>query len=375
LVRLHGVDAGSKSQLIARPVLQMSRRVTIVLRVVAGLIGGTLVLELVLRVFATPGFVPVPRIAADSFGAPAVVHRQIEEGVAAARFTKFGARLTGNLPLRSRPPVVILGDSYVVAEQVEDGETMGAELERIARANGLPLDVRQYGWSGASPAQYLYVADEARHRWGPRRVIELTDNDLDFNALMLASPRLRVDSTGAARIVGAPIDTSPLPPRKSVLVMLLRHRWENVRRRLPRFIRSPWRATEATPDSSAAAPRESAPDSSELARTPAAVVGALAGAYGEALSLIYIATVSVDGDSVPSTIERQFLDACARHRVDCASTRDAMLASRALGHMSHGNGMSPLGNGHLNKWGHAAVANVMWDRLRRDRRGPAGGID
>ena len=60
--------------------------------------------ELVFRLFASPGFVPVPRIAADSFGAPEMTHRQIEEGVATAHFTKSGARLTGNPP---QPPTTM----------------------------------------------------------------------------------------------------------------------------------------------------------------------------------------------------------------------------------------------------------------------------
>lgn len=331
--------------------------------------------ELVFRLFASPGFVPVPRIAADSFGAPAVAHRQIEEGVATAHFTESGARLTGNPPLRSEPAAVILGDSYVVAEQVADDETMGAALERAARAGGVPLDVRQYGWSGASPAQYLYVADEVRTRWNPRRVfIELADNDLDRNALLLANPRLRIDSTGAVHVIGAPIPTSPSPARRSVLVMLLRHRWSIVSPRLPRLPQLERSAVAPVASQAAAPSRELPPDSAELARAPEGVVRALSGAYGERLTLVYIATVPVVGDSSAGPIERRFLDACARHRVDCVSTRDAMIASRSAGHVSHGTGISPLGNGHLNAHGHAVVGGLMWDRLKIDRTNAAQGL-
>ena len=123
--------------------------------------------ELALRAFATPGIPPVPRITSDSFATPVIVHRQLEEGVATSHFSDAGARLTGNTPIQSGNTAIILGDSYVVAEQVEDDQTMGAGLERLARENGVPLDVRQYGWSGASPAQYLYVAPSIRGHWKP----------------------------------------------------------------------------------------------------------------------------------------------------------------------------------------------------------------
>src|SRR5205807_1128821 len=129
-------------------------------------------------------------------------------GVALAHFTVTGARQTGNPLAEQSLTVVILGDSYVMAREVADDETMGAQLERTARANGLPVDVRQYGWTGASPAQYLYVARDVIARWHPRRVfVTLSDNDLDMNTLVEALPRLRVDADGNARIVGPPMDT------------------------------------------------------------------------------------------------------------------------------------------------------------------------
>ena len=65
---------------------------------------------------------------------------------------------------------MILGDSYVVAQAVADQETMGSRLERLARAEGDLINVRQYGWIGASPARYLTVARAVRERWAPRNV-------------------------------------------------------------------------------------------------------------------------------------------------------------------------------------------------------------
>ena len=163
-------------------------------------------------------------------------------------FSVAGARHTGNPPANRDVTVVILGDSYVMAREVADRETMGSQLERTARASGLPLDVRQYGWSGASPAQYLYVARDVLARWHPRRVmIPLSENDLDMSALVEPWPKLRVDRRWqCARIVGPPMDTL-ITPRIVVALMLTQHRWATLRRRGPRHGPDPARCANRRP--------------------------------------------------------------------------------------------------------------------------------
>src|SRR5437016_3273996 len=110
-----------------------------------------LVAEGVLRLFVTAGLPPLPAVVADTVDEPAIVSRQIEEGIATATFSPGGARLTGIAQLPGARNVVIVGNSYVVAREVSDSNTMGAQLEQIARAHGVRLNVRQYGWRGASP--------------------------------------------------------------------------------------------------------------------------------------------------------------------------------------------------------------------------------
>src|SRR5690349_8006821 len=84
--------------------------------------------------------------------------RSFGEGMAASHFLDTGERLTGNPVLSGSDSIVLLGNSFVEALQVPDGSTMGAVLERIARAANHPLNVHQYGWSGESLAQYLRLA-------------------------------------------------------------------------------------------------------------------------------------------------------------------------------------------------------------------------
>jgi hypothetical protein len=355
-------DAGAHALPFPGPAKELRLRVVAnFLRITMGVISAAVGAELMLRPFATAGIPPAPRIAADSLDGRVVTRRQIEEGVATSRFSVTGARLTGNSPARAGITAVVLGDSYVVAEQVKDAHTMGARLERLARSQGIPVDIRQYGWHGASPAQYLHVARGVRRRWNPVRVfVVLSDNDFDHAALTRDHPRLRLTPNGAIRVIGDPKDTVNARPARSVLGAMIRRRWHIAGNRSARARAERSRAVATSAEDAA----ESPPDSTEMARMPSAVVGALAKAYGESLTLVYLATVGISGDSAPTLNEQRFLAACARRRVDCASTREAMLAARTNGRMSHGSPTRKVANGHLNATGHAVVAQTMWDRFR-----------
>src|SRR5437868_14869828 len=97
-----------------------------------GVVAAVAVFELCLVPLASAHAPPSPAIAADSLGGPVVVSRQLEEGIATARFSTGGSRLTGRASIPGAPVVVLLGDSYVVGQEVADDATMGAGVERLA---------------------------------------------------------------------------------------------------------------------------------------------------------------------------------------------------------------------------------------------------
>ena len=345
------------------------RGFSIALRIAGGVLAGVLASEVAFRVFVTPGLSPRPDAIADSFDAPTYQRRQIDEGVATSHFSVAGARLTGNSPLRSLPPALILGDSYVEAEQVSDRQTMGGWLERLARENAIPLDVRQFGWLGASPAHYLLIADDLLKRWTPSHVfIVLSANDFDKDALVFAQPRLRVDEDGTLRTIGEPIrPLSAKPPRGSALLTLARRRWELLGRRYPLLKRAEAKPAAVAPPAS---PAEPLPDSLEYARAPHAIVRALHEAYGSSLTLVYLAEIRLKGDQKAPQLESAFTAACERLRVRCISTREAMLAAYRDGYVGHGAGVAPIGNGHLNAAGHEVLGRIMWAVLARSTARP-----
>ena len=55
----------------------------------------------------------------------------------------------------------------MVAEGVRDEETMGAVVERLSRAVGYPLNVRQYGWAGGNAPAFLACAEALLHKRNP----------------------------------------------------------------------------------------------------------------------------------------------------------------------------------------------------------------
>lgn len=321
--------------------------------------------------FVTPTDAVLPSIETDRIGGPVVTIRQIEEGVATTHFSSAGARLTGNSWLDSAATVVIVGDSYVAAREVPDESTMGAWLERRARSERLGLNVRQYGWRGASPARYVVAAPAVAARWSPSAVvIPLSSDDLDERAVSGSRPYFALDDRRNTVVVGEPeAVTRQASSGGSILGLLIARRWAAVRARAPRGLRHFFTPVIAN---AAVAPTEvrretdrmravERPDSASI---PSLVVSALEHAYGSRLVIVYVADVRVTGGETPDDAETRLLDACRREAVTCASTRTAMVRARSAGVIARGFPTTTLGVGHLNADGHRLLADVVWPLVR-----------
>jgi hypothetical protein len=317
-------------------------------------------LEISLRPIASADLPPIARPKADALDLPVVTSRQLEEGIAESHFSRAGARLTGNTVIAGSPVIVILGDSHVAAREVRDRETMGAWVERLARLNHYPVNVRQYGWRGASPPQYLVVARDVLDHWHPTDVVVIVDgDDLGPDPLNRLYPRMRITGDDSVEIVNAPpnLKTAKIHHHESTLGTLFRIRWKLIVERAPKTLRYWLRdPVEA---------RGPMPDSATLAEVPRAEVKALARAFGRRLLIVYTADVRATGGEKTDAGERRFLAACADLDVRCISMRREMLAARKKGLVVRGFSTTTLGVGHLNAMGHELVGRAIWNEIQR----------
>ena len=331
-----------------------------------GIATGLLALELAVRPFASAQQPPFPDIAHDELSGPLIESRQIEEGVGTSRFTSGGSRWTGTAPPTEAPVVVIIGDSYVVAREVADAETMGAWVERLARDSGRPVAVRQYGWRAARPQQYIHHAPAVNARWSPSDVVVVLEaSDFDSRAL---------------------IDTVPTPPPhtglldRSSLVMLMRLRWAKLQPRLDQTagrwrIRLGDRLRGLSPGTDPGdrpqgqtpgtdpgdRPRGQAPSEIETA-----VMRALAAAYGDRLAIVYVANTRMEAQPAPDAHERRLAAAAGALGLRFASTREAMAEQERRGVVPRGFSTTTLGSGHLNADGHEMMGRLIWSLIQDD---------
>jgi hypothetical protein len=325
----------------------------------AGIVAGIVVLELALRPLATANLPPLAQPGADSAGSPVVTNRQLEEGISESHYSAAGARLTGNAMIAGAPSIVILGDSHVMAREIADSETMGSWIERLARRDHHPVNVRQYGWRGASPPQYLLVAPQVVARWRPERVVIVLDgDDLGPDPLNRRFPRMRIGGSDSLEIVNAPQGTvSPQAShRYSTLATLVRLRALQILARAPKTLRF-WLQSPVES-------RGPQPSAAMIAAVPRAEVKALARAFGRDVLIVYTADVRVVGGNKADPGEKRLLVACAEQGVRCVSMRSLMLNARSHGRVSRGFSTTTLGVGHLNATGHELVGRAVWDAIR-----------
>ena len=328
---------------------------------ILGVLTALVLLELGLRPLATADLPPLARPSADRLGTPVITSRQLEEGIAEAHFSSAGARLTGNPVVAGGPFIVILGDSHVMAREISDDQTMGAWVERLARRDHYFINVRQYGWRGASPPQYLLVARDVLDKWKPTEVVVVLDgDDLGPDPLNRSYPRMRIRADDSVEIVRDPHESPAASPthHRFTLATLFRIRWRMVLERSPLTVRY-WLGAPLEQ-------RGPTPDPQAVAAVPRVEVKALARAFGPRLTIVYTADVRAIGGEKIDPGEQRFLDACAAQHVRCMSMRQLMLAARRNGYVVRGFSTTTLGVGHLNAMGHELVGRAIWTAIRRE---------
>lgn len=319
-----------------------------------GVLSAALLFEIVLRPFVEDS---------TSAGQPAVrTIRSYFEGISVSHFEPdalgpFGNRLTGNPPLPGAPEGLIVGDSHVVAFAVHDQETMGAVLERLSRASGHPLNVRQYGWTGANAPAFIASASELVRARNPAwAAVLLNSYNLGVNAVLRPSGEMsQMAPDGSFRYAAYRQNNLPRAllawGRKSALALALRRRIGLIQDRLA--------AEKATAQT---ALEERDPKvTEEAARIPRATVIGLRQAYGPRLIIVY---APAEPSASVEPIETQLARLCADEQVSFLSVREALLRDRnERSRFSRGFHNTAPGVGHFNAVGHRIIGTELWRYL------------
>jgi hypothetical protein len=289
---------------------------------------------------------------------PMAEFRQYREGISVADAWPDGARMTGNPPIDGAPCGVILGDSHIRALPVDDRDTAASVLERTSRAAGAPLNVREYGFSGAAGPTYAAIAPEILRDLNPAWIAVVLDPGDLGGAPLLSTPNWRMtigddDSVELVRV----------PPRQKSRLRQVAESWI-VRSTLARLIaRRTGEIVNQSPQSADSEGATAAAPTADEARVPLATVRLLARAYGDRLLIVYTPYLPIAGDPADE-FEQSLLDACVREHVTCVSTRAAMLDARdRRGRFARGFVNTAPDEGHLNAEGHRIVADAIWSAV------------
>jgi hypothetical protein len=327
-------------------------------RSAAGILAAALLFELGLRPFVAGWNEPE---------GPVRTIRSYREGFSVAHFEPdglgtFGNRLTGNPPVAGAPEGLILGDSHVIAEAVRDQETMGAVVERLSRAAGRPLNVRQYGWSSANAPTFLASAEPLLRARSPAWVLVI------LNAANISVYALTTTQNWRMELAAG--DSYRLMDMRSPPTI---GRLQSLRRQIGRssLALALWRRMGLIRDRGDL----EEPDprmTEEAARIPRVTVLGLKKAYGSRLIIMYTpAFFGLDYDSAEPQ-EKEILSLCAEQSVACFSTRSAMARERYEHDLlSRGFHNTAPGAGHFNATGHRVIGVEIWRYLAAHPAPPA----
>lgn len=303
--------------------------------------------------------------------------RQYYEGTAVSHFMPDGMRATGNQFIPGARAGLILGDSHVDAVQVSDEATMGSVLERISRAQGRPLNVHQYGWSGVAAPMYMAMAEQLLREYDPSWVaITLNEGDLGTEPLSSAwAWRMKINPDCSVNLVdvsSASFSTG-IQGRAASMLNTARSHSSLISvavETASKIMMS--NQTRGAEDSKLQGKDKE--DDSEVGLVPHATVRGLKQAYGSHLLIVFTPHIGVVGDDEPDDLETKLMDACRQEGVSCTSTRQAMLADRAENsRLSRGFHNTAPGSGHLNEVGHEIVAKEIWRMIAAEEPSTAKG--
>lgn len=253
--------------------------------------------------------------------------------------------------------VLVIGDSYTEALQVNDDQTYAAVAEAIL-AGTKPVRLLNAGIAAASPADYALQAARYRKSIQPAWVvIQLNADDLGHDAFAPDKVHFHQSIDGLTVVVPAPYSYGRITKtlkyirERSALANYAIARLDIARqgpKSPPLFRAESESRARAVPEAPQSYPLET-----EL--------GLLRALYGDRITFLFLPLF----DKPLENEELRFDRYCRATNVSCVNFRASFAEFQRTGTAPYGFPNSGFGGGHLNPDGHAAVARLLANELRR----------
>ncbi|HEU4408033.1 MAG TPA: hypothetical protein VFS43_22415 [Polyangiaceae bacterium] len=323
-----------------------------------GVLAALALAELVVRQIYTYALVYEPGYG--YVNAPGGLVRWGREGHGTSRWAAHGVREKDAPPPGGRA-LLVFGDSQTEALMVDDGEAFTARLERAFEREGRPTRVVNAGRSTTSLADAIGYEERFRRLFAPCwTVLQISAEDLGPDAWGAGKPHF-------AQAEGGPLTVEIVPQRahaglsgklwwlrqRSMLVGYAAARAAELGRGLsdepPLF-----RAGHEKPK---APVKRSYPVEDEL--------DLAAKAYGGRVTFLYLSPFDPrEPTRLEPETEARVFSHCAARGLRCVSARASYPRFAAEGKAPYGFSNSAYNEGHLNRDGHAAIAEALTEHFR-----------
>lgn len=334
------------------------------LRVVLGVALGMGVMEVVIRQIWWHQRVDVPGYV--KIGTPGTRTVWRTEGSGVTHRDENGYRVGY---AANADKVLVLGDSYTEALEVDDDEVYTYRAQERLAAEGIGLALVNGGTAGRSTADYVAFAERHKQLVHPVwTVIQLRDDDLGADALAPGKTRfVRGDDGKLAPLVDEPRTAPGLRDliwnNPSILVrytFFKFHRLGEEAEKDPPLFRAGSVAADA---SATAAPAVAAEAPVEE------IVELLRTTWGGRLTIVNLPYLDFGPARIrPVETTRRLFEYCAKRGISCIEPTEEFLALARRHKSPYGFSNTGFNYGHMNVDGHAALGEALARELARLRR-------
>jgi lysophospholipase L1-like esterase len=267
------------------------------------------------------------------------------------------------------PKVLVLGDSYTEALEVNDDEVYTYLAQQRLEAEGIELALVNGGTAGRSTADYVAFAERHRQLVHPVwTVITLRDDDLGADAL--APGKTRFVRGGDGKLAPFVDEPRTAPGLRDLI-------WNNpsilVRYTFFKFHRLGEEAEKDPPlfrAGSAGADVPAREDAVAPAEAPVEeIVDQVSAAWNGRFTIVNLPYLDFGPARIrPVETTRRLFEYCAKRGISCIEPTEEFLRLARKNRSPYGFSNTGFNYGHMNVDGHAAVGEALARELARLRR-------